>query len=82
MSNKCEHGNYSHDCALCNLTERAETAERELAGLRVALEECNHQTQSMRVWGGMAWTYQTPQVAKIAEVSRAALNAIINEGKT
>lgn len=41
--------------------------------LRTALVECEHQTHSMRVWGGQEWSYHPPQAKKIAKVARDAL---------
>ncbi|MHB9102439.1 MAG: hypothetical protein ACYC2E_13090 [Sulfuricella sp.] len=49
-------------------------AKREIEVLRAALVECEHQTHSMRVWGGQSWTYHPPQAGKIAKFARAALD--------
>jgi len=49
-------------------------AKREIERLRAALVECEHQTHSMRVWGGQAWSYHPPQAGKIAKFARAVLD--------
>ena len=50
-------------------------AADEIEKFRAALVACEHQTHSMRVWNGNGWTYQWPQVEKIARFARAALDA-------
>lgn len=49
-------------------------AADEIERLRAALVEIEHQTHSMRVWGGQSYTYHPPQSGKIAYVARAALD--------
>jgi len=53
----------------------ATTLEAEIKRLKDALGEGEHQTHSMRVWGGESWTYPPPQAGKIAKFARAALDA-------
>jgi hypothetical protein len=57
------------------LRASATTLEAEIKRLKAALVECEHQTHSMRVWGGESWTYHPPQAEKIAKFARAALDA-------
>ena len=49
-------------------------AANEIEKLRAALVECEHQTHSMRVWGGTCWAYHPPQAGKIAKVARSVLD--------
>lgn len=50
-------------------------AADEIERLRRALMDCDHQTDSMRVWGGLEWKYHPPQAGKIHSIARAALDA-------
>ncbi len=47
--------------------------EAEVERLRAALEACEHQTHSLRTWGGTSWNYHPPQAKRIAEIARGAL---------
>lgn len=46
--------------------------------LRSALDECLHQTNSMRTWNGMGWSYHPSQAGRIALISKAALDEVTN----
>jgi len=48
--------------------------QQENDRLRRALMDCDHQTDSMRIWGGMEWKYRPPQAEKIHRIARAALD--------
>lgn len=43
----------------------------EVRMLRAALERCEHQTHSLRVWNGHGWLYHPPQAGRIAEICKA-----------
>ena len=60
--------------AVVEWNNRHNDAQVEIERLRAALVECEHQTHSMRVWGGQSWTYHPPQAGKIANFARAALD--------
>jgi len=53
-------------------------ANAEIERLRRALIDCDHQTDSMRVWGGMEWKYHPPQAGRIHKIARAALDTVPN----
>lgn len=53
-------------------------ADAEIERLRRALMDCDHQADSMRVWGGMGWRYHPPQAGIIHNIVRAALDAVPN----
>ena len=42
-----------------------------------ALLKCNHETDSMRVWGSSEWKYHPYQAGRIAQISREALDSKI-----
>jgi hypothetical protein len=50
------------------LQARCLVAADEIARLRAALLACEHETRSLRVWGGMGWSYHPPQAGRIAEI--------------
>jgi hypothetical protein len=64
-----EREGYDAACALLAQSN----AERD--ALRAALVECEHQTHSLRVWSGSAWSYHPPQAGRIAKIARAAIDA-------
>lgn len=53
-------------------------ADAEIERLRRALMDCDRQTDSMRVWGGMEWKYHPPQAGRIHNIVRAALDTASN----
>lgn len=59
---------------IVELEKQRDELQRETARLRAALIECEHQTHSMRVWGGQSWSYHPPQAGKIAKEARTALD--------
>ena len=67
--------------SLINAQKRSEfwkaesmAATKEIERLRIALEECDHQTHSLRVWANNEWKYSPPRVGQIARISREALD--------
>jgi len=70
-----ENADLAHAITGCSLRNHPCTkAADEIEKLRAALVECEHQTHSMRVWGGTCWAYHPPQAGKIAKVARSALD--------
>ena len=66
--------------AMLPLLEEIVERDAEIERLRRALMDCNHQTHSMRVWGGLkGWVYHPTQAGRIARISREALDAVPNE---
>jgi phage shock protein A len=61
--------------AIWQLSYKINELRAENEALKAALEECEHQTHSLRVWGGMEWSYHPPQAGRIAKTARAALDA-------
>lgn len=55
-----------------------EALAREVRRLRAALEQCDHQTHSLRVWNGQQWTYHPPQAGRIAEICKARMEMTPN----
>jgi hypothetical protein len=45
----------------------------DMEHLRDVLEQCEHQTHSLRVWNGQQWTYHPPQAGRIAAMCKDAL---------
>lgn len=55
-----------------------ERLNARIAELEKALEECEHQTHSLRVWAGGGYSYHPPQAGKIAQIACAALQKATN----
>lgn len=53
--------------------EELQIAAGEIERLKIALESCEHQAHSMRIWNGQGWTYHPYQAGRIAKIAREAL---------
>ena len=63
-------------CRLLGMSgEREAKHLAQIDRLRSALERCEHETTSLRVWNGTEWSYSPYQAGRIAKIARDALNA-------
>lgn len=66
----------SEQCRLLGMSgEREAKHLAQIDRLRSALERCEHETTSLRVWNGTEWSYSPYQAGRIAKIARDALNA-------
>lgn len=66
----------SEQCRLLGMSgEREAKHLAQIERLRSALERCEHETTSLRVWNGTDWSYSPYQAGRIAKIARDAMNA-------
>jgi len=78
-SGECEKRYALNECRIAKLERELSAARAEVERMRQALIEAKRQACTMRVWGGMGWSYHPPQAKRIHDVCESALAATRKE---